>query len=61
MAALEDPHAIGTPVLLSEGQHRDVERELRVLYEIIHTVASTLDLERVLQAIVRLEIGRAHV
>ena len=54
MAALENPHAIGTPVLLTEGQDRDVERELRVLYEIIHTVASTLDLERVLQAIVRL-------
>ena len=54
MAALEDPHAVGTPVLLTERQDRDVERELRVLYEIIHTVASTLDLERVLQAIVRL-------
>jgi GAF domain-containing protein len=32
----------------------DRERELRVLYEIIHTVNSTLDLERVLSAIVRL-------
>ena len=55
MAALEETPAIvavSAPVTAAPG--RDVERELRVLYEIIHTVASTLETERVLQAIVRL-------
>ena len=46
--------ALGTPVAAAEGASAAQEHELRVLYEIIHTVNSTLDLEQVLGAIVRL-------
>ncbi|MDP9256394.1 MAG: GAF domain-containing protein, partial [Actinomycetota bacterium] len=46
--------ALGTAVPAAEGSSAAHEHELRVLYEIIHTVNSTLDLEQVLGGIVRL-------
>ncbi len=46
--------ALGTAVPAADGSSTAQEHELRVLYEIIHTVNSTLDLEQVLGAIVRL-------
>ena len=46
--------ALGTAVPAADGSSAAQEHELRVLYEIIHTVNSTLDLEQVLGAIVRL-------
>ena len=46
--------ALGTAVPAADGSGAAQEHELRVLYEIIHTVNSTLDLEQVLGAIVRL-------
>ena len=46
--------ALGTAVPAADGASDAQEHELRVLYEIIHTVNSTLDLEQVLGAIVRL-------
>ena len=46
--------ALGTAVPAADGSVAAHEHELRVLYEIIHTVNSTLDLEQVLGAIVRL-------
>jgi GAF domain-containing protein len=46
--------ALGMAVAVGEGAGTAQERELRVLYEIIHTVNSTLDLEQVLGGIVRL-------
>jgi GAF domain-containing protein len=46
--------ALGTAVPAADGSGAAHEHELRVLYEIIHTVNSTLDLEQVLGAIVRL-------
>lgn len=46
--------ALGTSVSAADGSSAAHEHELRVLYEIIHTVNSTLDLEQVLSGIVRL-------
>ncbi len=46
--------ALGTAVPAADGSGAAHEHELRVLYEIIHTVNSTLDLEQVLGGIVRL-------
>ena len=46
--------ALGTAVSAADGSSAAQEHEFRVLYEIIHTVNSTLDLEQVLGAIVRL-------
>src|SRR3954454_17557950 len=46
--------ALGTAVPAADGGSAAHEHELRVLYEIIHTVNSTLDLEQGLGAIVRL-------
>ena len=46
--------ALGTAVSAADGSGAAHEHELRVLYEIIHTVNSTLDLEQVLSGIVRL-------
>jgi signal transduction protein with GAF and PtsI domain len=49
-----DAAARAAAAAVAGGAAADRERELRVVYEIIHTVSSTLELSQVLAAIVRL-------